>query len=100
MIREYLVKLAVESMQADDIKLPIVAADNRTFDLIVGLVYTVLAALAIFMIVRAGLLFVTNGNDPKSVKEARETILYAVGGLVASTAVFLLIQFVINSLRR
>ena len=90
--------LAAISIKAEDIGLPKNVGSDATFNAIVGLVYTVIAALAIFYIVRAGLLYVTSGSDPASVKDARETILYAVIALVGSTIVFGLIQFVARTL--
>lgn len=85
------------NVRAEDLGLPTVVAGDNTFNLIVGLIYTVIAALALFYIVRAGLLFITSGSDPNSVKEARETILYSIVALIGSTVVFAAIQFVARS---
>lgn len=90
--------LAEVSVDAGQVGIPTVMANSTTFNAIVGLVYTVIAALSVFYIVRAGLLFVTSGSDPSSVKSARETLLYAIIGLVASTTVFVIIQFVIGNI--
>jgi|JI10StandDraft_1071094.scaffolds.fasta_scaffold668904_2 hypothetical protein len=84
-------------IKASDIALPKVLADASNFDKILGIVYITLAAFAIFFIVRGALLYVTHGSDPGTVKQARETILYAAVALVGATLVFTLIQFVVKS---
>lgn len=83
-------------VNADEVLIPKVLAGDSTFDAIIGLVYTLIAAVALFYIVRGALLFVTSGSDPSSVKAARETVLYAVVALVGSTMVFIAINFVIG----
>lgn len=87
------------TVPADQVNVPKVDAGDATFNAIVGLVYVIIAALALFYIVRGGLLFITSGSDPKSVKDARETVLYAAIGLVVSTLVFGIIQFVAGSIQ-
>lgn len=95
MMKEVLFAVSVD---ADKVGIPKIEANDATFNLIVGLIYTIIAAVSLFYIVRGALLFVTSGSDPASVKAARETILYAVIGLAGSTAVFALIGFVLRRL--
>lgn len=85
-------------IKAGEVGIPTVQANSATFNAIVGLIYAVIGALCLFYIVRAGLLFVSSGSDPSSVKAARETLLYAVIGLLGSTVVFAVVQFVIGSI--
>lgn len=84
-------------VDANQIGIPKVAANDATFNNIVGIIYTIIAAISLFYIVRGALLFVTSGSDPSSVKAARETLLYAIVGLVGSTMVFGIIQFTARS---
>lgn len=91
-----LILLAV--INADDVKIPRISADNARLDAIFNLVYVVIAAVAVFFIVRAALLFVTSGSEPSQVKDARETILYACVGLALSSVVFVILKFVIGAL--
>lgn len=80
-----------------EIGLPVVQADNDLFDRIIGLVYTAIAAISLFYVIRGALLYVTHGTEPNAQKEARETIIYALVALVGSSLVFTLIWFVVNS---
>jgi hypothetical protein len=89
---------AAIQIDPNDVGIKKVQADDVTLNYVFGAIYTIIGALALFYIVRAALLFVTSGSDPSSVKDARETILYAVVALVGSTAVIALVQFVLASL--
>lgn len=84
-------------LNADNLGIPKVAGDGSTFDVIVGLVYTLIAALAVLFIVRAALLFIQANGDPGQINEARNTVLYSVIGLILASLVFAIINFVARS---
>ncbi len=86
------------SIKAEDAGIPKVTAGDSTFNAIISLVYVLLAALAVLYIVRAGLLFITAQGDPGQITEARNTIVFAVVGLVASTVVFAAINWIAGRL--
>lgn len=90
--------IAQITINAQEIKLPKVIAGNDTFNNILGLVYIALASVALLFVVRGALLYVTHGSEPNVVKEARETILYAIVALVGSSLVFSLIWFIVDRL--
>ncbi|MEP6710462.1 MAG: MMCAP2_0565 family pilin-like conjugal transfer protein [Candidatus Saccharibacteria bacterium] len=67
--------------------------------LIKTLINTLLYALgiiAVIVIVVGGIKFVTSDGDPGKIKSARETILYAVVGLVVAILAYAIVQFVIG----
>lgn len=72
------------------------ASGSGAFNIIVGMIYTLIGALAIFYIIRAGLLYVTAGGDPTQIKEAKDTIIYALVAIAAASVVFVVIQTVIK----
>ena len=85
------------NIKPNEINLPTVGANANTLNNIINLVYIALGAVCLFFIVRGALLYVTHGTDPNSVKQARETILYAAVALAGATLVFVFINFVVNS---
>ena len=98
MIIDKLLFIATQiTLSANELKIPKVQANNATFTNILGLVYTTIAAISLFYVIRGALLYVTHGAEPTAQKEARETILYALVALVGSSLVFPLIWFVVNS---
>lgn len=50
--------------------------------------------VAVFLIVYAGIRFVTSGGDPKKVQAARQIITYALVGLVLVLSSFAIIYFI------
>ncbi len=58
-----------------------VAGSSQLHDLL-QILFGVIAALAVLMIVIAGLRFVTGQGNPQEISKARNTIVYAVAGLL------------------
>ncbi len=58
-----------------------VAGSSQLHDLL-QILFGVIAALAVLMIVIAGLRFVTGQGNPQEISKARNTIVYAVVGLL------------------
>lgn len=88
---------AMEKINATEVGIPKIIDTGVLFNDILGLVYTAIAAISLFYVVRGALLFVTHGGEANTAKEARETVLYAIVALVGSTLVFTLINFVLNA---
>ncbi len=61
----------------------------RMFQLVVGLV-------SVFMIILGGLRYITSGGDSTSINSAKNTILYAIIGLVVVAMAQVIVQFVLN----
>lgn len=93
----YVIAQNLVPLNADDIGIPRVQGNGGTLDVIIGLVYTIIAALALFFIVRGALLFIQANGDPGQINEARNTVIFSVIGLVLSTLVFTIINFVLRS---
>lgn len=62
--------------------LPKVGAGTTQVQQILAIVFGAIAALAVLMIVIAGLRMITAQGNPQEVAKARSTILYAIIGLV------------------
>lgn len=58
--------------------------------------YFVAGIIAVIVIIIAGFTITTNGGDPETVKKARNSILYAVIGLVVILTAFGVTWFVIG----
>ena len=73
-----------------------------TSDSTVGAVIRValgaLAAISVVVIIAGGFQFVVSRGDPAQVKKARQTILYAVVGLVLAVSASVIVPYIINSL--
>lgn len=56
-----------------------------------------LAAIAVLIIIIAALNFVTSGDDPQKVAKARNTIVYALAGLVIAVSAEAIVTFVLGN---
>ena len=64
----------------------------------VNLLLYLLGAVAVIMIIYAGILYVISGGDTTNTKKAKDTILYSVVGLVVALMAYAIVNFVIDSL--
>lgn len=78
--------------------LPKAAADPNALQHALSITFAVIAALAVLMIVVAGLRFVTAQGNPQEVSKARNTIVYAVGGLLIALAAEAIVALVLGKL--
>lgn len=62
---------------------------------IINIILYVIGAIAVLMIVIGGLRYVISGGDSSQTKNAKDTILYAVIGLVIALMAYAIVNFVV-----
>ena len=65
---------------------------------IVNILLFLIGLLSVIMIIYGGFRFVTSGGSAESVKAAKNTILYAIVGLVVAIMAFAVVNFVLDKL--
>jgi Type IV secretion system pilin len=75
--------------------IPNVAASGNNLADILSFVFALAGAIALLVITIAGFRFVISQGDPQKVATARQTILYAVVGLVIAILSFTIFKFVL-----
>jgi len=103
MIPQLLTKLATATINCQlsgqggpcDTGLPEVQSTQLTniFQYLFGFI----GALAVLIIVIAGLRFILANGDPQSVAKARNTIIYAAVGLALAVSAEIIVTFVLNN---
>lgn len=63
---------------------------------LINLLLWAIGVLAVIMIIHSGLKYVTSRGDAAGVKSAKDTLLYAVIGLVVAILAFAIVNFVIG----
>lgn len=76
--------------------LPNVTAGKGELEDILAIVFAIAGAVAFLIVIIAGFQFVISGGDPQKVTKARQTILYAVVGLVVCSVAFTIVKFVVG----
>ena len=69
---------------------------NNTLATVINIMSLIAAVISVIMIIIAGIRFVTSNGDSGSVTTARNTVIYALVGLVIVAISQILVQFVIE----
>lgn len=80
------------------VNIPETPADGSTLNALVQLAFVIGAVAAMFVIIIAGIQFITSQGEPDKAGKARNAIIYAVIGLVICVASFTIVRFVLGRL--
>lgn len=69
--------------------------DGGVFTQITNVVLYAVGIISVIMLIYGGLRYVISGGDSKKVTDAKNTILYAIIGLIISILAFAIVNFVI-----
>jgi hypothetical protein len=88
---------------ADEIRSGVNAAGNDGTSLesriqtIVNILLFILGAIAVIMIIIGGIRYTTSNGDASAITSAKNTILYAVVGLVVAILAYAIVNFILAS---
>lgn len=82
-----------------DTGLPKVNATGHQLQHALAIFFGIAAVISVLMIVVGGMMFVTSGGNPQSVQKARDTIIYAVVGLLVSLLAEAIVAFVLGVIK-
>ena len=66
---------------------------------VINVLLFIIGIIAVIMIIIGGFRYTTSGGDGSETKTARDTIIYAVAGLVIAIMSFAIVNFVLNRLQ-
>ena len=72
--------------------------DAGIFRTITNTVLYIVGVIAVIMLIIGGIKYVISGGDAKKVTDAKNTVLYAIIGLIIAFLAFAIVNFVITSL--
>ena len=70
---------------------------NGVFKTITNVLLFIIGAISVIMLIIGGIRYVVSGGDSGAVTSAKNTILYAVVGIVVAILAYALVNFVISS---
>lgn len=80
----------------DSAPLPKANADSGTLASILSILFTIIGALALFMLVISGFRYVLTQGEPQKTAEIRRQIIYIAAGLVIAASADLIVNFVVG----
>ena len=72
--------------------------DTGIFKQVTNTILYVVGIIAVVMLIIGGIKYVVSGGDSKKVTDAKNTVLYAIIGLVIAFLAFAIVNFVISAL--
>ena len=72
--------------------------DNGVFKHITNTILYIVGIIAVIMLIIGGIKYVVSGGDAKKVTDAKNTVLYAIIGLVIAFIAFAIVNFVLSAL--
>jgi len=101
MEKVFYILAALTDIKADDIGVPKVQANDQTFANIISAAFLVIGGMAVLYLLIGGFRYVIaggGGEKGKDIVKAKNTIIYAVVGIVVSLSAFTIVQFVLGRL--
>lgn len=74
--------------------------DTGVFNRITSIMLFVVGAVAVIMLIFGGIRYVVSGGDQNSVTAAKNTILYAIIGIIVAMLAYAAVSFVTDSISR
>ena len=71
--------------------------DNGVFGRITNVILLIVGIVSVVMLIYGGLRYILSGGDSKKVTDAKNTILYAIIGLIISLLAYAIVNFVLSS---
>ena len=84
------------SFTVDASPLPHTDASSNTFQAGLRIVFTIIGALSLLMVTIGGFKYITSQGDSQEITKAKDTIIYALVGVVVSICAVAIVTFVLG----
>lgn len=92
--------IAGSSEVCDLPNVPTTAATGTQVNQIISIVLVIVGAIALLMMVIAGISLITSEGNPQKVANARKTIIFAAIGAVIAASALIIVNFVLGSVKK
>ncbi len=90
-------KKGVEAGKTDETDRELFEGEGSIFKTVINVLLFLIGAISVIMIIYGGIRYVTSGGDQGAVTSAKNTILYAVVGLVVAILAYAIVNFVVGA---
>lgn len=91
-----IIETLAQTIKSTEVNLQTKKLDETTFPEILQVVFGIAGAIAVIVIMLAAFRYITSQGNPQETAQAKNTIVYAVVGLLICIGAFAIINFVIN----
>ena len=91
------VQEGAEAARADGMPAELVGPEG-VFTEISNTILYIVGIISVIMLVWGGLRYILSGGDNKKITDAKNTILYAIIGLIVAVLAFAIVNFVLNAI--
>ena len=92
------IQCGANSAQGSDTPSNLFDGEDAVFKVIVNVLLFIIGAVAVIMLIIGGIRYVVSGGDQAQVTGAKNTILYAIIGIVVAVLAYAVVNFVLTSL--
>lgn len=96
MIQAHVAYYFAQIFKDGDLKVPKKTVDSNVLATVLQIVFGFAGAIALLIITIAGFRYVTSQGKPQEVAKAKDTIIYAIVGLIVSMTAFSIVKFVLT----
>ena len=89
-------RAGAEAARGDGMPSELIGSDG-VFTKITNTILFAVGIISVIMLIYGGLRYIISGGDSKKVTDAKNTIMYAIIGLIVSILSFAIVNFVINA---
>jgi|SRR5882762_6719522 len=83
---------------SSSVNLPNISASDATWGVLVGTAFIAIGAMATLFLVIGAIMYITSNGEQGAIQKAKNTILYAIVGIIVSAFAFTIVQFVLGKL--
>ena len=91
------VQEGAEAARAEGMPAELIGADG-IFTRITSIALYVIGAVSVIMLIWGGVRYIISGGDSKKITDAKNTILYAILGLIIAFFAYAIVNFVLNAI--
>lgn len=90
--------ISTDQLNADKLHaLPSTTADDNAIRSVLNFVFVMAGAIAVLMVVIGGVRYIVSVGDPQKIATSKNTIIYAVVGLVMALSAFVIANFIFDA---
>ena len=94
---ENVIQGGLDSVKSDDMPEDI-DGDEGVFKVVVNVLLFIVGAISVIMLIFGGIRYTTSGGDQGSVTSAKNTVMYAVIGIIVSILAYAIVNFVVGAI--